>query len=304
LFRAEEKGSGGLGPAPLARRAGFLPYDGPTGLEVGASAEASLHDPGRLSYALVQRPLLFSRLAQVARPAEARVTRSVNFRRGIRRPLRALPKRCKSGQFRPAPTPGTDRDSDIVVPYGGRVHALARSPREIEADIVGKLKQRAIEPQAIVTIGERTANSISVLGDVKVPTNIPLRPGGIKLLAAIARAGGSSAPDFASIVTVQRRGRTEQGLLTSILKDPRQNIELAAGDVVSVANEPRVFMAFGATDNTCSAIQIAAGTVATNTVRRLAIDRENISLAEAIAVGGTWPGAPPPVPCSTCPARS
>ena len=39
----------GLALLLLPGRAGFLPYDGPTGLEVGASAEASLHDPGRLS---------------------------------------------------------------------------------------------------------------------------------------------------------------------------------------------------------------------------------------------------------------
>jgi polysaccharide biosynthesis/export protein len=282
-----------------------LPYDGPTGQEVRSSAEVSLEDPGRLSYALVklsplvlaamqtevQRPLLFSRFAQVARPAEATVTRSDTIFVTI---FEAAPgglfvpseSTARPGNFVQIPPQELDRDGDIVVPYGGRVHALGRSPSEIEADIVARLKQRAIEPQAIVTIGERTANSISVLGDVKAPTNIPLRPGGIKLLAAVARAGGSSAPDFASIVTVQRRGRTEQGLLTSILNDPRQNIELAAGDVVSVTNEPRVFMAFGATTNPGSAIQITAGAVAINTGRRFTIDRENISLAEAIAIAG------------------
>ena len=211
----------------------FLPYDGPTGQEVRASADVSLADTGRLSYVLVKLSPLslsrlqterqsrprFSRLSLGARAADATVTRSDTI-------ILSIFEAAAGGLFVPSEAgsrPGNyvqlapqelDRNGDITVPYGGKVHALGRSPVEIEAEIVAKLKPRAIEPQVIVTIGERAANSISVLGDVKGPTNIALRPGGIRLLAAIARAGGASYPDYASIVTVQRRNRQEQGLLS------------------------------------------------------------------------------------------
>jgi polysaccharide export outer membrane protein len=290
--------------------AGIIPKDGPTGHEVRAQAEVTLEDPGRLSYASVKlSPLVlstiqtdaqsvpsFSRLARVAGSADVRVTASdvvsVAIFEAASGGLFIPPDAgARPGNFVQIPAQEVDRNGTISIPYGGSVRALGRTPREIEAEIIEKLKGRAIEPQAIVTIGDRTPNptTISILGDVTTPVAIALRPGGIRLLTAIARAGGSRYPAHSSLVTVQRKGRTENALLTSIITDPRQNIQLAPEDVVIVTNEPRVFMAFGATGNIGSQQSIGnfvANTTNTAYSRRFIIDRENMSLAEALATAG------------------
>lgn len=285
---------------------GFLPKDGPTGLEVHQQAEVTVHDQGRLSYALVklsplvlstiqteaQPPILFSRMSQYVGPAQSRITASDTVSISIFEAAAGglfVPAEAgaRPGNFVQIPSQEVDPSGNITVPFGGSIRALGRSPREVENDIVAKLKERAIEPQVIVTVGERSSNSVAVLGDVRASTTIPMRPGGIRLLAAIARAGGPAFPPYSSVVQIQRRGHTERALMTSILNDPRQDIQLAQGDVVYVSNEPRIFMAFGATANagtlsfgtTTSTTSVTAG-------RRFVMDRENMSLAEALATAG------------------
>jgi polysaccharide export outer membrane protein len=293
--------------------ASVVPKDGPTGAEVRGAAEVRLEDSGRLSYAFVKlSPLVlqtfqtdaqptpaFSGLARVGAAAEVRIsasdTVSVTIFEAASGGLFVPPEAgSRPGNFVQIPAQELDRSGNISVPYGGSVRALGRTPREIEADIIAKLRDRAIEPQVIVTVGDRTAGNasstaVSVLGDVATPTAIPLRPGGIRLLGAIARAGGSRNPPHSSLVTVQRRGKTESALLLSIIKDPRQNIQLAPEDVVVITFEPRIFMAFGATGNIGTQTTIGTFTsTSTNTAysRRFTIDRDNMSLTEALAAAG------------------
>lgn len=284
---------------------GCIAKDGPTGLEVRGAAAVRLEDAGRLSYAFVklsplvlrklqteqQYPALFSRLAQLARPADVRLTAADSVSVTIFEAAAGglfIPKEAgvRPGNFIQIPAQDIDRGGNINIPYGGAIRALGRTPREIEADIVAKLKERAIEPQVVVTVGERASNSISVLGDVRASTNIAMRPGGIRLLAAIARAGGPQFAPHSTIVTVQRRGRTEQALLTSIIKHPQQNIELAPEDVVYVSTEPRVYSVFGATGSVNNSFQIGLSSSTANSGRRFVMDRENVSLTEGLATAG------------------
>ena len=94
---------------------------------------------------------------------------------------------------------------NITVPYAGSIRALGRTPVDVQREIEERLKARALEPQAIVTVTERRSNDITVLGEVGTPTRFPAEPAGTKLLSAIARAGGTRTPDIESIITVQRR---------------------------------------------------------------------------------------------------
>ncbi|MCE4225065.1 polysaccharide export protein [Methylobacterium sp. C25] len=285
----------------------FIPKDGPTGLEVQTRADVTLQDPGRLSYVFVklsplvlsslqteaQPTALFSRLAQVRGATDVRITASDVVSLAIFEAQAGglfIPSEggTRAGNFVQIPPQELDPEGSISVPFAGTVRAIGRSPREIEADVVAKLKNRAIDPQVVVTVGERAENSVSVLGDVRSPTNIPMRPGGLRLLAAIARAGGSIPPAYSAVVTIQRRGKNEQALLTSVLRDPRQNIQLAPQDVVYVASEPRVFMAFGAVGGGGS-VQISSGAgggTSFSSGRRFAMDRENMTVAEGLAAAG------------------
>lgn len=275
-----------------------VPKDGPTGEEIKQSAELTLADAGRLSYALVKlTPLVvstmqterqpvaqFSRLARLESGADVRIGPSdtVNITifeasaGGLFIPTDAG---ARSGNFVTVPQQEVDRSGNISVPYAGQIRALGRTPNEVAREVEGKLRQRAIEPQAVVTISERASLAVSVLGDVNLPTTIPLRPGGIRVLNAIARAGGSKFPAYETTVTLQRNGRTEQASLSVIAKDPSQNIQLMPEDVVYVSHDTRFFLAFGATPD--------PGALGGQNSRRFEFDRENMTLAEGLAkVGG------------------
>src|SRR3954463_107407 len=195
----------------MLQACGVIPKDGPTGSEVRGEAEVRLEDPGRLSYAFmklsplvlstmqteVQPPVRFNLLAKFNSKADVRVAASDTvsvaiFEAGSGGLFIPSEAGARPGNFIQIPTQEIDRNGNITIPYGGTIRALGRTPREIESDIIAKLKERAIEPQVIVTVGERTAYSVSILGDVRAPTTIPMRPGGLRLLSALARAGGTS----------------------------------------------------------------------------------------------------------------
>ena len=117
-------------------------------------------------------------------------------------------------------------------------------------------------------MGERTSDGVTILGDVRSPGVLPLRPGGLRLLQALARVGGSAGPPYSTVVTLRRRRQSETALLTSILEDPTQDIELAPEDVINVANVPRVFLAFGAVGSGGSSINIGLGAAGSSTPSR------------------------------------
>lgn len=274
-----------------------VPKDGPTGHEVETSAEVKLVDSGRLSYAYVklspltvdkiqtepQRPVLFSRLTELAPPTDAVIgpsdTVSITIFEAAAGGL-FVPNDAgaRPGNFIQVPNQEVDQRGEISVPYGGNIRAVGRTTRDIAGEIERKLKQRAIEPQVVVTIAERNASVVSILGDVAQPINVSLRPGGIRLLAGIARAGGSKFPGHETIVTLHRKGRTENALLTSIIQDPNQNIQLAPEDVIYVSHQARSYLAFGATPS--------PGSIGGQNNRRFVFEEENLTLAEAIAKSG------------------
>jgi polysaccharide biosynthesis/export protein len=280
-----------------------IPKDGPSGFEVRGSAEVAVQDGGRLSYAVVKLSPLVLAAIQTERPAP--ISFSGLSRAKTAPSIRVGPSDTVSvtifeagagGLFSPGeaaagsragnsvqiPPQEIDRNGYINVPYGGLIRALGRTPREIENDIVEAIKNRAIEPQVIVSVGERTSNGVSVLGHVNTPKLIPLKPGGIRLLAAIAEAGGSKFEPHDTVIHLQRRGKNEQALLSSILLDPSQNLQLEPNDVVYALAQPRTFMVFGATPLLTS---VSTGAIV-QSGRKLPFDSDNTTLAEGIARGG------------------
>ena len=282
----------------LVAGCGTIPKDGPSGEEVRTGAEVTLTDPSNVSYALVKLSPL------VARHVQKEMAKPVLFRPGARSP--GLPNvrigpgdtvtvtifeaqagglfipgqpGTSAGNFVTIPPQQVDKSGQIAVPYAGAINAVGRTPADLQAEIVDKLKSRAIEPQVVVSVSNRQSDEISVLGDVNQPVRFALEPGGTKILNAIARAGGSKNPGYETVVTLQRRGVVDQALLTSIVTNPSYNINLQPGDVVYASYEQRFYMVFGATP--------APGGVAGSTQnRRFTFEVENLSLAEAVARAG------------------
>lgn len=162
------------------------------------------------------------------------------------------------------------RDGTIGVPYAGRIKVTGYTPAELEARIVERLKGKAIEPQAIVTIARNNSNTATVGGEVTSGARVPLGVRGDRILDVIAAAGGIRAPAHESVVRLTRGDVTISVPFNTIVSDAHENIFVRPNDVLTVVRSPQTFSAFGSTGRNASVPFEAAG----------------ISLEEAIARAG------------------
>jgi polysaccharide export outer membrane protein len=277
----------------------FIAKDGPTGSEIRANSEVTLEQSAaRISYALVKvspqvvegmNAFATAKAHGFASATKARARYS-DVRIGVGDLLGItifeasagglfIPQEAgsRAGNFVQIPAQQVDGSGNITVPYGGTIRVVGRTAADVSRMISEKLSQRAIEPQVVVSINERRGNDVSVLGEVKSPARFSLDPGGITLLGAIARAGGPTQPTYETAVTVQRAKQTHQAAMSTIVKNPAENITLVPGDVVYVSKEPRSFMVLGATPTVLSTVS--------NFSRKYSFDEDNVTLADAIARG-------------------
>jgi polysaccharide biosynthesis/export protein len=184
---------------------------------------------------------------------------------------------ARPGNYVVLPGQQVGQDGAITVPWAGRIRAAGRTPIAIQNDIAGRLVQRALEPQVVVSMVERHANQVSVLGDVNTANRFSMDPSGERILGAIARAGGPKFPAYETLVTLQRHGRADTALLSEIASNPQQNLAMQGGDTVYVAHEPRYFLALGATGQSTSLSQLD---------RRFPFGDYEIHLSDALALAG------------------
>ena len=162
-------------------------------------------------------------------------------------------------------------NGSVNIPFAGQIMAAGRSPQQIEADIIQRLKGKANQPQVLVRMIRNNTSNVTVVGEVANSTRMPLTARGERLLDALAAAGGTRQP--VNKMTLQlTRGTQVQALpLDTIIRDPRQNIVLQPGDVVTSLFQPLSFTALGATGKN----------------EELNFEAQGISLAQALArVGG------------------
>lgn len=162
------------------------------------------------------------------------------------------------------------RDGTIQVPYAGRLRVAGLRPAEVEQRIVGALAGKAIEPQAVVTLGQNVSNAVTVNGEVGSGARVPLSPRGYRILDMIALAGGIRAPAHESIVRLTRGRRTVTLAFNAILANPQENIYLRPGDSITVVRAPQTFTAFGSTGRNAA----------------IPFDAAGITLEEALAKAG------------------
>lgn len=176
----------------------------------------------------------------------------------------------RPGNYVVLPNQTVDQSGFIIVPYAGQIRASGRNLAQIQREIESKLKNRAIEPQALVALVSQRSNEVAVLGEVGQPGKIQVNAGGEKILDVIAKAGGIRHPGYESFVSLQRGARKSTIFFPFLVQKPAENIYVSAGDAVYVYREPRSFLAFGATGR----------------VGRYHFEAETLSLAEAVGRAG------------------
>lgn len=176
----------------------------------------------------------------------------------------------RPGNYVTIPEQTIDHKGMISVPYAGAIKAAGRQVSDVEQEIVQKLANRAIEPQVVITTTSNRSNIVSILGDVNNPAQITLNPAGDKILGIVAKAGGLSTPSGESYVTIERDGKKVTTLFKNIVDNPRENIYVRAGDTIYVNRDRRTYELFGAA----------------NTNGRINFEESNLSLSEAVGLGG------------------
>jgi len=291
-----------MGPAPTILRVIVLstalilgactvvPSSGPAGHDVRVGQA----DPESLPYAYVQvtpkvvdilatnTPRLSTTFKDRGGPTVIRfgigdivsVTLFESAAGGLFIPLEAA---ARPGNFVTLPPQAVDNQGNISVPYAGAIRAQGRTAAEIQAAIVAALKDRALEPQAVVTLTEQRTSFINVLGEPVGSVRFPASASGERILDAITRAGLKS-PGHDLWVMLERHGRRELVPFGALIYEPVNNIYVRPGDTIFIYKEPQTFLAFGATGT-------QVGTLTGNN-RQFNFDAWRISLAEGIAKAG------------------
>jgi polysaccharide export outer membrane protein len=176
----------------------------------------------------------------------------------------------RPGNFVTMPTQAVDVNGNISVPYAGNIRALGRTPVEVQAAIIEAIKNRAIEPQVIVSLIEQRTSLVSVLGDVQRPSRYPASAEGERILDIIARAGGPAAAGSDIWVMLDRAGRRAVAPFRALVEEPANNVYVFPQDTVYLYREPQTFLAFGAL----------------GTQQQIPFGAWRLSLAEAVARAG------------------
>lgn len=138
-------------------------------------------------------------------------------------------------------------DGTITVPFAGTLNVAGSTPQQIEAEVTQRLRGKANQPQVVVRPLRVSSATVTVVGEVAASLRLPLTPGSERLLDALAAAGGVRQP--VSKMSLQlTRGETVLALpLDTIIRDPRQNVVLQPGDVITALFQPLSFTVLGAT---------------------------------------------------------
>lgn len=186
-----------------------------------------------------------------------------------------------SGAIDPRSGPSTTRvtalpeqmvniDGRINVPFAGQIRAAGRAPQQIEEEIVQRLSGKANQPQVLVRVIRNNTANVTVVGEVTSSTRMPLTARGERLLDALAAAGGTRQPVNKVTLQLTRGSQVHALPLDTIIRDPKQNIALLPGDVVTSLFQPLSFTVLGATGKN----------------EELNFEAQGISLAQALARAG------------------
>jgi polysaccharide export outer membrane protein len=262
----------------------FLPAAGPTALEIDSGVSATVpyalvkltgdtvatlaaYEPSVLAGAFTDKqkpsPIIFG-IGDVVS-----VTIFEAAAGGLFIPIEAG---VRPGNFVTLPDQTIDNNGNITVPYAGVIRAAGRTNIEVQNDVVARIRNRAIEPQVVVTATQQRTSLISVFGDVNTPVRYPAAASGAqdRVTDAITRAGGISGEGFMTWVMLERHGRRATVPFANLVYEPKNNIFVQPGDRIYVYQEQQKFIAFGATG--------AQG--------EFNFDAWRINLAEAVAKAG------------------
>jgi polysaccharide biosynthesis/export protein len=165
----------------------------------------------------------------------------------------------RPGNFVALPNQPIDSRGNIFVPYAGLIQAVGKTAAQVDQEIVDRIKNRAIDPQAVVALVTQNSSLITVIGEINSaatttttgvisPTGrVIANPGGERLLDVITRAGGLKDQGQDTWVVLERQGHRASVPFGALIYEPGNNIWAWPNDTIYLYKEPQTFLAFGAT---------------------------------------------------------
>lgn len=180
------------------------------------------------------------------------------------------PRAPSSARATTLPEQMVDGGGYVMVPFAGRIKAAGRSAQALEQEIALRLKGKANQPEVLVRILRNASSNVTVVGEVAASMRMPLTARGERLLDALAAAGGVRQSISKTTVQITRGEQFVTLPLDTIIRDPRQNVVLQPGDVVTAVFQSLSFTALGATGKN----------------EEINFESKGISLAQALARAG------------------
>jgi polysaccharide export outer membrane protein len=189
----------------------------------------------------------------------------------------------------------------INVPFAGVVPVVGRTPQQIEAEVVRRLSGRANQPQVLVRVIRNVSANVTVVGEVGQALRMPLTARGERVLDAVAAASGVRQPVGRVTLQLTRAGRVLAMPLDSVIQDPRHNVHLQPGDVLTALFQPLSFVALGAAGRNEEIAFEARGITLAQALGRMAGLRDAQADARGVFIfrfeaPGVLPSPPAPLP--------
>lgn len=139
-----------------------------------------------------------------------------------------------------------DSSGMLSLPFVGTIRAAGKTPRQLEAEIAGRLRGIANKPQVSVGLLRNANSNVTVVGKVATSGRVPLTPRGERLLDVLAVSGGVTERLERTTIQITRAASVVSMPVEAVIRDPRQNIRLQPDDVVTAIYQPYSFTALGA----------------------------------------------------------
>lgn len=137
-------------------------------------------------------------------------------------------------------------DGYISLPFAGHIHVAGLTPDQASEAIRAAVRRQFDNPQVLVDVTSSSANSVSVLGDVRNVNRFRLTPHSDRLVDVIAEAGGPTLPYQDIMVEIVRGTQSVKAPMSEVMDDPAENIRLAPHDQVRLLPNERKYSVFGA----------------------------------------------------------
>lgn len=163
-----------------------------------------------------------------------------------------------------------DDSGHIEVPYVGRLRVVGNTVTEVQDQIREGLRNLSQDPQVLVSREEVIGNSIIVGGEVAQPGRLVLQTNRESLADVIALSGGYRGEAQNLVLLVERGDNVARLRLSDVMAGTYRDLRAYPGDRLTVLAEPMTFSVLGASGR----------------VQHMPFGRNNLSVAEAIAMAG------------------